>query len=78
MNTIEPNIRDYYDPIVDQNTTDISTLQTTVSTLESSTSSLVNGLQSELNSYKSYNDGRVDTAYNYLYSMIEAQHVMKG
>ena len=39
MNTIEPNIRDYYDPIVDQNTTDISTLQTTVSTLESSTSS---------------------------------------
>ena len=78
MNTIEPNIRDYYDPIVDQNTTDITTLQTTVSTLESSTNSLVNGLQSELNSYKSYNDGRVDTAYNYLYSMIEAQHVMKG
>jgi hypothetical protein len=45
---MDSSIRNYYDPIVEQNTTDISELITKVTTLTDNTTASLNGLDTKI------------------------------
>lgn len=48
LNNMDSSIRNYYDPIVEQNTTDISELITKVTTLTDNTTASLNGLDTKI------------------------------